>query len=112
MRNYLRILQGIMIMEKLGNREMMRIITLEEHYATPGFLDGPGRKLKEQVKMAEHFGYEKIIEELSDLGDKRIAEMDFAGIDVQVLSLTAPSVQQLDATEAVELDPAKLMTIS
>jgi predicted TIM-barrel fold metal-dependent hydrolase len=40
---------------------------------------------------------------LSDLGDKRIAEMDSAGIDVQVLSLTAPSVQQLDATEAVEL---------
>jgi hypothetical protein len=38
--------------------------------------------------------------------------MDSAGIDVQVLSLTAPSVQQLDATEAVELDPAKLMTIS
>ncbi len=90
-------------MEKLGNREMMRTITLEEHYATPGFLDGPGRKLKEQVKMTEHFGYEKIIEELSDLGDKRIAEMDSAGIDVQVLSLTAPSVQQLDATEAVEL---------
>jgi hypothetical protein len=57
MRNYLRILQGTMIMEKLGNREMMRTITLEEHYATPGFLDGPGRKLKEQIKMAEHFGY-------------------------------------------------------
>ncbi len=103
MRNYLRILQGIMIMEKLDNREMMRTITLEEHYATPAFLDGPGRKLNEQVKMAEHFGYGKIIEELSDLGDKRIAEMDSAGIDVQVLSLTAPSVQQLDATEAVEL---------
>jgi len=103
MRNYLRILQGIMIMEKLGNREMMRTITLEEHYATPAFLDGPGRKLNEQAKMAKHFGYGKLIEELSDLGDKRIAEMDAAGIDVQVLSLTAPSVQQLDATEAVEL---------
>lgn len=29
--------------------------------------------------------------------------MDAAGIDVQVLSLTDPSVQQLDATGAVEL---------
>ena len=71
-------------MEKLGNREMIRTITLEEHYVTPTFLDGPGRKLKEQFKIAEHFGYGKIIEELSDLGDKRIAEMDSAGIDVQV----------------------------
>jgi hypothetical protein len=92
-----------MIMEKLCNREMMRTITLEEHYATPAFLDGPGRKLNEQAQMAKHFGYGKLIEELSDLGDNRIAEMDSAGIDVQVLSLTAPSVQQLEATEAVEL---------
>jgi len=90
-------------MEKLDNLKTMRTITLEEHYATPAFLDGPGRKLNEQIRMVEHFGYGKIIEELSDLGDKRIAEMDSAGIDVQVLSLTAPSVQQLDATEAVEL---------
>ncbi len=90
-------------MEKLCNREMMRTITLEEHYATPAFLDGPGRKLNEQAQMAKHFGYGNLIEELSDLGDNRIAEMDFAGIDVQVLSLTSPSVQQLEATEAVEL---------
>jgi len=25
------------------------MITLEEHFATPGFLDGPGRELKDQV---------------------------------------------------------------
>ena len=77
-------------MEKLCNREMMLTITLEEHYATPAFLDGPGRKLNEQAQMAKHFGYGKLIEELSDLGDNRIAEMDSAGIDVQVLSLTVP----------------------
>jgi predicted TIM-barrel fold metal-dependent hydrolase len=90
-------------LSQLNNHEMMRTITLEEHYATPAFLDGPGRKLNEQAKMAKHFGSGKLIEELSDIGDKRIAEMDAAGIDMQVLSLTAPSVQQLDATEAVEL---------
>ena len=28
----------------------MRTITLEEHFATPGFLDGPGRKLKERAE--------------------------------------------------------------
>jgi predicted TIM-barrel fold metal-dependent hydrolase len=86
-----------------GNREMMRTITLEEHYASPAFLAGPGRKLKEQAKKGEIFGSEQLIEELSDLGDKRITAMDTAGIDVQVLSLTDPSVQQLDATDAVEL---------
>src|SRR5271168_984923 len=32
---------------------MMRTITLEEHYASEAFLEGPGRKLKEQ---AERFG--------------------------------------------------------
>jgi len=75
---------------QLGNREMMRTITLEEHYSSPAFWNGPGQKLKEQAKKEEILGFGKLIEELSDLGDKRIAAMDAAGIDVQVLSLTAP----------------------
>jgi hypothetical protein len=37
---------------------------------------------------------------LSDLGDNRIAEMDAAGIDMQILSLTSPGVEQLAAAEA------------
>jgi len=93
-------------LEKLsqsGNREMMRTITLEEHYASPAFLNGPGRRLREQPRMAGGFGLGNLAEDLSDLGDKRIAEMDVAGIEVQVLSLTDPSVQQLDAPGAVEL---------
>ena len=53
--------------------------------------------------MIEIPGSGKLIEELSNLGDKRIAAMDVADIDMQVLSLTAPVVQQLDAKEAVEL---------
>ena len=28
----------------------MRTITLEEHFATPAFLKGPGRELKERAK--------------------------------------------------------------
>jgi predicted TIM-barrel fold metal-dependent hydrolase len=39
----------------------------------------------------------------SDLGEGRIAAMDAAGIDVQVLSLNAPGVEQLDATDAVKV---------
>jgi hypothetical protein len=42
-----------------------------------------------------------LIKQLCDLGDDRIAAMDAAGIDVQVLSLTSPGAEQLDAPEAV-----------
>jgi uncharacterized protein len=84
----------------------MRTIALEEHYATPAFMEGPGRDLKAQVEAARDHpqvaaGYEKLIEQLCDLGEGRIAAMDAAGIDVQVLSLTSPGVEQLDAPEAV-----------
>jgi uncharacterized protein len=84
----------------------MRTITLEEHYATPAFMEGPGRELKAQAEAARDHpqvaaGYAKLIEALCDLDDGRIAAMDAAGIDVQVLSLTFPGVEQLDAAEAV-----------
>ena len=80
----------------------MRTITLEEHYAMPGFFDGPGRELK---RRAETVGgrYANLIERLCDVGGKRLAEMDSAGIDMQVLSLTAPGVEQLEAAEAIAL---------
>ncbi len=80
----------------------MRTITLEEHYATPGFFDGPGRELKHR---AETVGgrYANLIERLCDVGAKRLAEMDAAGIDMQVLSLTSPGVEQLAADEAIAL---------
>ncbi|MGD0131841.1 MAG: amidohydrolase family protein [Bryobacteraceae bacterium] len=44
-----------------------------------------------------------ILEQVSDLGEGRIAEMDAAGIDMQVLSLNSPGVEQLDAAEAAVL---------
>jgi uncharacterized protein len=80
----------------------MRTITLEEHFATPAFLEGPGLKLKEQ---AERFGGPgaTVLEQLCDLGDKRIAEMDAATIDVQVLSLSSPGMEQVDGAAAVAL---------
>jgi uncharacterized protein len=80
----------------------MRTITLEEHFASPAFLEGPGKELKERAaQFGERFAY--LLEQLTDVGTKRMAEMDKAGIDVQVLSLSAPGVEQLDAANAIAL---------
>src|SRR5271168_5487909 len=77
----------------------MRTIALEEHFATPAFLNGPDRSLKER---AEQVGgrFATLVAQLLDIGDGRVAAMDAAGVDVQALSLTAPGVEQLEAEEA------------
>jgi predicted TIM-barrel fold metal-dependent hydrolase len=86
----------------------MRTISLEEHYATPAFMDGPGRQIKEEAAAAHAHpqvaaGLARLIDQLCDIGEGRIANMDTAGLDVQVLSLTYPGVEQLDPAEAVSL---------
>lgn len=91
-----------------GNSNKMRIITLEEHYATPAFIEGPGKHLKnpDQASAANSpliASRPHLVDQLMDIGSGRIAEMDTAGIDMQVLSLTSPGVEQLDATEAVKI---------
>src|SRR6202000_1664881 len=80
----------------------MRTITLEEHFASPGFLAGPGAELLAQSKQPNH-PLARIPGQLLDVGPGRIAAMDAAGIDVQVLSINAPGVEQLDADEAAAL---------
>lgn len=71
-----------------------RTIALEEHYATTDFLRGPGRWLTSRPGIAEP---------INDLGDGRIAAMDEAAVDLAVLSLAAPGVEQLDGPEATRL---------
>jgi len=80
----------------------MRIITLEEHFATPAFFDGPARFVKER---AEKIGdrYLLVLDRLCDLDDKRVTEMDEAGIDMQVLSLSAPGVEQMEPHDAIAM---------
>ncbi|MGA7193332.1 MAG: amidohydrolase family protein [Anaerolineales bacterium] len=80
----------------------MKTITLEEHFVSPSFLEGPGKGLTEQAKNPQSY-IGKIFEQLRDLGDKRIAEMDAAGIDVQVLSLNSPGMEQLDPEAAKKI---------
>jgi 2,3-dihydroxybenzoate decarboxylase len=45
----------------------------------------------------------QLSERLSDIGARRIADMDSSGIDVQILSLTSPGVQVFDAATATSL---------
>jgi predicted TIM-barrel fold metal-dependent hydrolase len=95
-------------MSSTESHTSMRTIALEEHFVTPAFMEGPGRQLKAQAQAAKDHpevagAFARLVDQLSDLGDRRIAEMDAAGIDVQVLSLTSPGVDQLPATEAVAL---------
>ena len=84
----------------------MRVIAVEEAYATEAFLNGPGQQLLAQAEVAKEHprvaeGITALVDRLIDLGAGRLAEMDAAGVDVQVLSLTAPGIEQLDPTEAV-----------
>ncbi len=74
----------------------MRTITLEEHFATPAFMEGGGKRLK-GLSLG---GNDRIAEQLVDMGEGRIKEMDKAGIDVQVLSLTSPGAEALEGIEA------------
>jgi predicted TIM-barrel fold metal-dependent hydrolase len=78
----------------------LRTITLEEHFVTPGFIGGPGKGFIEALRQR---GGAKILAQLQDVGDGRLAEMDSAGIDVQVLSLNAPGVEQAEVSEQVAI---------
>jgi predicted TIM-barrel fold metal-dependent hydrolase len=81
----------------------MRTITLEEHYATPAFFKGPpGRELAERAETAGGLAA-GLVEDLLDLGTNRIVKMDETGIGIQVVSLTAPGVEQSEAGEAIAL---------
>jgi uncharacterized protein len=80
----------------------MRTITLEEHCASPAFLKGPGEGLATPPRAGGPLRPD-ILAQLTDLGERRIAAMDAAGIDMQVLSLTSPGTEQLTGTEAEEV---------
>ena len=73
-----------------------QVIALEEHYLDP--------EVKQHIAGRDRSGGPGIAERLDDVGQGRIAEMDAAGIDIQVLSHGAPSVQKIaDAELAVRL---------
>jgi uncharacterized protein len=80
----------------------MKIIGLEEHLVTDEILGawsqlGPEQQA-DKLKIA---GTGDLEARLRDLGEERIKNMDDCGVDVQVLSLTTPGVQNLEPAESV-----------
>ena len=85
----------------------MRTIAIEEHFRTPGIKAATSsgewaNTLRRLGPQALRHGSE-VLRKLDDLGAERLADMDAAGIDMQVLSHTYPSVETLDVADAVPL---------
>jgi 5-carboxyvanillate decarboxylase len=70
----------------------------EDPNIDPGFRSLMGFYLSSQSARARF-----ITESLTDLADKRIADMDARGIDMQVIALTSPGVQIFEWDEAIEI---------
>jgi 2,3-dihydroxybenzoate decarboxylase len=71
-----------------------RVVALEEHYWDPEVIKHYGEAANRVPALKER---------LLDLGDRRIKEMDEAGIDFQVISHANPGTQRMDAATAVPL---------
>lgn len=69
----------------------MKVIDLEAHFTTPDFAEFMQRRT----------GGSGVRNDLLDIGEGRIKNMDAATVDVQVLSLYEPGVQQLDPAEGI-----------
>ncbi|MBV9849278.1 MAG: amidohydrolase [Armatimonadetes bacterium] len=73
----------------------MKVITLEEHYTTPMYLEAT-----KNLGPEGQAGGEEVARKQADLGDERLADMDAAGIDMQVLSLSGILLDALDPATA------------
>jgi predicted TIM-barrel fold metal-dependent hydrolase len=85
----------------------MKIIGLEEHFVTNDVLtawEALDPKWQD-VALTQSDGGETG-RRLVDLGDDRLAAMDETGLDIQVLSLTAPGVQSLEPADATAFQAA------
>ena len=78
----------------------MRIITLEEHVSTPAFLQAVDAR--SQRDFANEY-IRRVREKLVDLEAGRLADMDAADIDMQVLSLAGGDMDRLESPTATTL---------
>ena len=82
----------------------MRTIGTEEHFVTDEVLAAWGRLDSRARADSPPTAVPRELEErLREVGERRIAAMDEAGLDVQVISLTSPGLHNLPAHEAARL---------
>src|SRR5690625_5270499 len=94
-----------------ADRPYLRIAT-EDSYAPPDMIslwrDHLANDTIDDIGFTSLVGYvlnsphpqpQAVVERLQDAGERRIADMDAAGIDHQVMALTAPGTQVLNADE-------------
>ena len=76
----------------------IRTIAIEEHYSTPEVVKATTRDAGAVPEFVK-----RLRTKLLDLGDGRLADMDAAGVDMQVLSLVVSGVEELDPATATAL---------
>jgi len=81
----------------------MKLIALEEHFVTAEVQNAWHSLDSQWADLALAGGDGERARRLLEIGPGRLAAMDEAGIDVAVLSLTTPGVQNLAPDNAVEL---------
>lgn len=105
----------------------MKRIDFEAHFYTEEYIDvmsntsgypkftnmsdSQKRRLWYSADIEQPFG-DRLLTDLSDLGEKRIAMMDQMGIDIQILSLSAPGIEQLSAKIGPDLAKKSNDTLS
>src|SRR5579875_961843 len=82
---------------------MVEIVALEEHFVVPELLSAWSGLPESERDPVSGFGDDPLAQRLRDVGDRRLADMDDQGVDVQVLSLNTPGVQNLPPQTSVSI---------